>query len=93
LRVIRSFRSRALKRLWNDNDPKGVRADQIARVRRVLNQLDVSLRPEDLNLPGYRFHSLHGRPLRYSVTITRTWRITFEWDGEDAFRVDYEDYH
>jgi len=23
----------------------------------------------------------------------RTWRVTFEWDGEDAVRVDYEDYH
>ena len=91
--MIRSFRSRALKRLWNDNDPKGVRADQIARVHRVLNQLDVALRPEDLNLPGYCFHSLHGRPPRYSVTITRTWRITFAWDGEDAAPVDYEDYH
>jgi len=46
-----------------------------------------------MNLPGYRFHALHGRPRRYSVTVTRTWRITFEWDGEDAIRVDYEDYH
>jgi toxin HigB-1 len=91
--VIQSFRSRALKRLWNDNDPTGIRPDQIDRVRRVLLQLDVASKPEDLNLPGYRFHALHGRPRRYSVTITRTWRITFEWEGEDAFRVDYEDYH
>jgi plasmid maintenance system killer protein len=29
----------------------------------------------------------------YSVTVTRTWRITFEWDGEDAVKIDYEDYH
>jgi proteic killer suppression protein len=91
--VIQSFRSRALKRLWNDNDSSGIRPDQIGRVRRVLLELDVAWKPEDLNLPGYRFHALHGRPRRYSVTVTRTWRITFEWDGEDALRVDYEDYH
>jgi len=91
--VIQSCRSRALKRLWNDNDPGGIRPDQVARVRRVLLELDVASRPEDLNLPGYRFHTLHGRPRRYSVTVTRTWRITFEWEGEDALRVDYEDYH
>ena len=91
--MIRSLRSRALKRLWNDNDPNGVRPDQVDRVRRVLKQLDVATQPEDLNLPGYRFHALHGRPRRYLVTVTRTWRITFEWDGEDAIRVDYEDYH
>jgi proteic killer suppression protein len=46
-----------------------------------------------MNLPGYRFHALHGRSKRCSVTVTRTWRITFEWDGEDAVRIDYEDYH
>ena len=91
--MIRSFRSRALKRLWNDDDPKGIRPDQLSRVLRVFRELDAATAPDQLNLPGYRFHALHGRPIRYSVTITRTWRITFEWDGEDAIRVDYEDYH
>ncbi len=91
--MIRSFRSKALRRLWNDADPSGIRPDQVPRVERVLLELDAAGRPEDMNLPGYRFHTLHGRPRRHSVTITRTWRITFEWDGEDAIRVDYEDYH
>ena len=91
--MIRSFRSKALHRFWNGADARGIRADQVARIRRVLLELDAASRPEDLNLPGYRFHSLHGRPKRYSVTVTRTWRITFEWDGEDAARIDYEDDH
>ena len=90
--MIRSLRSRALHSLWNEADAHGIRADQVARVRRVLLELDVASRPDDLNLPGYRFHPLQGRPKRYSVTITRTWRITFEWDGEDALKIDYEDY-
>lgn len=91
--MIRSFRSRALKRLWNDNDARGIRPDQLGRVARVLAELNVASSPDQLNLPGYRFHALHGRPTRYSVTVTRTWRITFKWEGEDAVRVDYEDYH
>ena len=91
--MIRSFRSKALKRLWNDANPAGIKPDQVQRVERVLLELDAASRPEDMNLPGYRFHALHGRPTRYSVTVTRTWRMTFEWDGEDAVRVDYEDYH
>ena len=91
--MIRSFRSKALKRLWNDADPGGIRPDQVQRVERVLLELDAAGRPEDMNLPGYRFHALHGRSKRYSVTVTRTWRITFEWDGEDAVRIDDEDYH
>lgn len=91
--MIRSFRSKALLRWWNAADPRGVRPGQVARIRRVLLELNAAGQPEDMNLPGYQFHALHGRPKRYSVTITRTWRITFEWNGEDAIRVDYEDYH
>ena len=91
--MIRSFRSKALRRYWNDADPSGIRPDQVPRVGRVLLELEAAGRPQDMNLPGYRLHALHGRPRRYSVTVTRTWRITFEWDGEDAVRVDYEDYH
>jgi proteic killer suppression protein len=80
-------------RLWNEDDPRGIRPDQVTRVSRVLLELDAARRPEDMNISGYRFHLLHARPKRYSVTITRMWRLTFEWDGQDAIRVDYEDYH
>jgi proteic killer suppression protein len=73
---------------------------QVALDRTKYNALSVcscnwnaATRPEDMNIAGYRFHALHGRPRRYSVTVTRTWRIIFEWDGEDVVRVDYEDYH
>jgi hypothetical protein len=30
---------------------------------------------------------------RYAITISRNWRITFGWDGDDAINVDMEDYH
>jgi proteic killer suppression protein len=47
-----------------------------------------------MNVPGWHFHELGGdRKGVYSVRVTQNWRITFEWDGEDAIRVDYEDYH
>jgi hypothetical protein len=40
--LIRSFRSKALLRLWNDADTRGIRQDQVERVRRVLLQLDAA---------------------------------------------------
>jgi proteic killer suppression protein len=49
-------------------------------------------RPEQLNLPGFHFHALHGVP-RWSVRVTGNWRITFGWDGNDALDIDLEDYH
>lgn len=38
-------------------------------------------------------HPLTGKPQRYSVTITGNYRLTFGWDGEDAIKLDLEDYH
>ncbi len=92
--MIRSFRSKALKRYWNDADPAGLRPDWIKRVRLVLSPLDAARRPQALDLPGLRFHSLKGdRAGRFAVSVSANWRITFAFDGEDASDVDLEDYH
>jgi proteic killer suppression protein len=43
---------------------------------------------------GMNFHALRGDQAgRFSVLVTRNWRITFAWDGDDAVDVDLEDYH
>jgi proteic killer suppression protein len=56
--------------------------------------LDNAGAPEDMNVPGWRFHELTGdRRGTYSVTVTGNWRITFKLEGGDAFDVDLEDYH
>ena len=45
-------------------------------------------------LPGFKFHELKGdRKGTYSITVTGNYRITFQFDGEDATNVDLEDYH
>jgi toxin HigB-1 len=46
-----------------------------------------------MNAPGFSFHRLHGRPVRYSVHVNGPWCLTFEWDGTDAVGVDLENYH
>jgi toxin HigB-1 len=49
----------------------------------------------DLRLPSDGFHALKGYWRgRYSITVSRNWRITFGWDDTDATNVDLEeDYH
>ena len=40
------------------------------------------------------FHALRGDLKgRYAMIVSRNWRLTFGWDGEDAIEVDLEDYH
>jgi proteic killer suppression protein len=42
---------------------------------------------------GMNFHALRGDQTgRFSVLVTRNWRITFGWDDTDAVDVDLEDY-
>ena len=60
----------------------------------MLDALDVATKPEEMNVPGYRFHRLQGdRARSYSVSVTGNWRITFAFDGEHAIDVNLEDYH
>ena len=65
-----------------------------ARIRRILISLNDAKVPEDMNLPGLRFHGLKGQDRgRFAVDASGNWRITFGWDGLDAVDLDLEDYH
>jgi len=90
--MIRSFRSKALRTYLETGSAKGLSVPNAERVGRMLAALDDATRPEDVNLPGYRFHGLQG-DVRWSIRVTGNWRITFGWDGTDAVDVDLEDYH
>ncbi|WP_428670669.1 type II toxin-antitoxin system RelE/ParE family toxin [Reyranella sp.] len=92
--VIRSFKSKALQRFFETGKPRGLSVQDDKRVARILRALEAASRPGDMDLPGYRFHSLTGdQKGRYSVRVTGNWRITFGWDGENVTDIDVEDYH
>ncbi len=92
--MIRSFRSKALRRLTEQGDASKLSVPNVARVERILAALDLARLPEDMNVAGYRFHGLKGQGQgRYAVDASANWRITFAWDGDDAVDVDLEDYH
>jgi proteic killer suppression protein len=92
--VIRTFRRRGLRRLFEQGDPSKVRTDQARRIADLLGHLDRAQRPSDLDLPGYRLHALKG-DLKgtWSATVSGNWRITFRFVDGDAFDVDLVDYH
>ena len=92
--MIRGFRHKGLQRYFAASERKGIDAKQEARIRRILDRLEAATRPEDMNLPGYKFHGLKGdRKGAYAVSVSGNWRITFRFDGGDAVDVDLEDYH
>jgi toxin HigB-1 len=92
--VIRSFRSKALRRFAERGDASRLSVQNPGRIRRILLALDAAKLPEQMNVPGLRFHPLKGRDKgRYAVDASGNWRVTFAWHGEDAVDVDLEDYH
>jgi proteic killer suppression protein len=92
--VIRSFRSKALKRYAEAGDRSKLSVQNLRRLDRILERLETAVVAEDMNLAGWRFHALKGRSAgRYAVDASGNWRITFGWDGADAVDVDLEDYH
>jgi len=92
--MIRSFKHRGIERFFTRGDYRGIPAQYAPRLERMLDRLDISLRPEDMRLPGYRFHPLKGdRKGHYAVSVSGNWRLTFRFEGEDAFDVNLEDYH
>lgn len=90
--MIRSFRSKALRRFAEKGDASKLPVQNTDRVRRILARLDAIQVPNDMDLPGFHFHPLTSVS-RYSVRITGNWRITFAWDDNDAVDVNIEDYH
>jgi toxin HigB-1 len=92
--MIRSFRHRGLKRLYERGDRGQIRADMLVKVENILAKLDTSNIPEKMDLPGHRLHPLKGDLKGFwAVTVRANWRIIWRFEGEDAVDVDLIDYH
>ena len=92
--MIKTFKHRGLKRLFELGDQSKVSAKYLARIEDVLARLDIADTPNFLDLPGYELHRLKGN-LRgsWSVKISGNWRIVFRLTDGDVFDVDLIDYH
>jgi toxin HigB-1 len=91
--MIKSFRHKGLKQLWETGRSGKIAMDLQARALRRLDALDSAVAPSGMNVPGFDFHPLRGLPPRYTVHVNGPWCITFGWDGTDAVEVDLEQYH
>jgi proteic killer suppression protein len=92
--VIRNFRHKRLKLLFEDGDRKGIRPDLLDRVENILFVLNRARTSDDMKLPGFRLHPLKGDLRGYwAVTVRANWRIVFRIAGGHAADVDLVDYH
>ena len=91
--MIGRFRHKGFEEIYLTGKTRRIGADHIRKCVRILQLLEGAGQPEDLNIAGFRFHGLQGNPKRWSVHVTRNYRITFGWSGENVLDVDFEDHH
>lgn len=92
--MIKTFSHKGLELLHLTGNKRGIDARQVAKITRLLDRLEASTEPTDMNLPGFGFHQLtHNRKDTFSVKVTGNWRITFTFDQGNAYNVNLEDYH
>ena len=92
--MIANFRHKGLRQLFEDDNPKGLNADHVRRIRQILALLDVAEKMADLDFATFRLHPLKGELTGlWSVTVRANWRVVFRFADHDAFDLDYLDYH
>jgi len=94
---IRSFAHRGLKRLYEEDKAKGVPPEAVDKLRKMMAFLDdMENREELLALTVWKAHTLAGgRKGTWSLSVTRTWRLTFHIDTteNEICDLNLEDYH
>jgi proteic killer suppression protein len=92
--VIKSFRHKGLRKLFETGSAAGVQPNHAKRLRLQLSALDSAQTIDDMEIPGFRLHPLKGELAgRWSITVNGNWRVTFEFREGNAYVLDYEDYH
>ena len=92
--MIRSFRHRGLRRLYEKGDRRQLRPDQVDKIERILARLDEADQVGQMDLPGFRLHPLKGDLAGFwAVTVRANWRVVFRFDAGHAHDVDLVDYH
>jgi proteic killer suppression protein len=92
--MIRTFRHKGLRQLFETGTSRAVASDLQRRLVRQLDFLNRATSAADMSLPGFRLHELKGaRKGTWSVTVSGNWRLTFSFSDGHAFDVDLEDYH
>ncbi|ABA56962.1 Plasmid maintenance system killer [Nitrosococcus oceani ATCC 19707] len=92
--MIKSFRHKGLQRYFESGSKAGIQPKHAKRLRMQLVALDTATTIEDMDIPGFKLHSLKGsNEGRWSIWVNGNWRVTFEFRDRNAFILDYEDYH
>jgi len=90
--MIKSFRHKGLKRLFEQDDLSGVNPEHVGKLKNILATLHAAPTVQHMDLPGFRLHPLKGDLKGFwGVTVRANWRVIFRFEkgAEDVDSVDY----
>jgi proteic killer suppression protein len=84
---IQTFRDRRLKRLFEDDDAKGLNSEWAGKLKNMLQAIDSASEVEEVGkYPGWRLHPMKGEWKGFwSLTVSGNWRLFFRFENGDAF--------
>lgn len=92
--MIKSFKHKGLKQFFTKGSTAGINPEHALRLEERLQALHTALSVEDMDIPGWRLHSLKGdHDGLWAINVSRNWRIVFMFKDGHAYIVNYEDYH
>ena len=94
---IRGFVHKGLRKLYEEDNARGVPPDTVDKLRKIFAFLDDMDDPEELReLPSWKVHTLTGdRKGTWSLSVTANRRLIFRIDliEHEIYVLDLEDYH
>ena len=84
--MIDGFRHKGLEEIHLTGKTRRIGAGHVRKCVRIMQLLNIAGQPEDMNIAGFRFHGLQGKPQRWSVRVGANYRVTFGWSGKNAVR-------
>lgn len=92
--MIKSFKHKGLESFYLTGSKAGIQEKHSQRLRLILNRLNLMSKIEDINFPSSNLHKLKGTMKDlWSIKVNGNWRITFKYENENVYIVDYIDYH
>ena len=92
--MIRSFKHKGLRELFEKGKSKHIAPDFAPKLIRQMDAINEADAPEQLNFPGYDLHELKGeRAGTWAMKVNKNWRLTFSFENGNAVDLDMEDYH
>jgi proteic killer suppression protein len=92
--MIKSFKHRGLRQLFEDDNPKGLNPEHVRKIRQILGVMHAAQKIAEMDVATFRLHPLTGDLKGYwSVTVRANWRIVFRFEDGKAIDVDLVDYH